>query len=161
MNCKKVKRLFPLFIGSEVSQAKIAAIEFHLEKCSKCRQEYNSSVLSHKKVKEWLAVDSQEWEDREWQEVVRKAQKKDFSRAPSLAPWPFKRAWAYALMAVFAVVLTFFMVRPSLIREEVSPEPEMLAQSQQEIISLTMVSKETGLKITWFFNKNFEFKEEK
>ena len=29
----------------------------------------------------------------------------------------------------------------------------------QDVLSMTIVSQETGLKIVWFFNKNFEWKE--
>jgi hypothetical protein len=60
-------------------------------------------------------------------------------------------------MAVCAVVLTLFVVRPSFIEEGTGSGEGMLAQ--QEVISMTMVSQETGLKIVWFFNKNFELKE--
>jgi hypothetical protein len=39
---------------------------------------------------------------------------------------------------------------------ELKQEPERVKQeSQQEIITMTLVSHETGLKIVWFFNKNF------
>jgi hypothetical protein len=29
-------------------------------------------------------------------------------------------------------------------------------ESKQEVVSMTIVSQETGLKIVWFLNKNFE-----
>lgn len=42
------------------------------------------------------------------------------------------------------------------LKEEIKKE-----ESEQTLISMTIVLKETGLKIVWFFNKNFEWKEEK
>jgi hypothetical protein len=41
-------------------------------------------------------------------------------------------------------------------------QPEYLAknaaQERQDVLSVTMVSQETGLQVVWFFNKNFEWK---
>jgi len=173
MNCKKVQPLLPLVIGSELSQSKILAIKSHLRKCSKCQQEYDSYILSLEKTKEWLAKDKRDWEDWEWLRAIQNALKKEPSGVSSLTPWPFKKSWAYALMAVLAIALTLFVVRPYFIREEIASESKMITESQrqpsvsffdksqQEIISMTIVSKETGLKIAWFLNKNFELKEKK
>jgi hypothetical protein len=36
---------------------------------------------------------------------------------------------------------------------------EVAGMKKQEVVSMTMVSKETGLKIVWFFNKNFNLEE--
>jgi hypothetical protein len=167
MNCSKVRRLLPLMSGSEISQSKILAIKAHLEACPECRAEYDSFILSLEKTKEWLAKERIGWEEREWQEAVQKATEERESRISSLAPWPFKKAWAYAVMAVFAFVLCLFVVRPSFIKHKAEPESRMIAElrqepervkeeSQQDVISMTLVSHETGLRIVWFFNKNFE-----
>jgi hypothetical protein len=166
MNCKKVRRLLPLMAGSEISQSKISGIKAHLEACPECRAEYDSFILSLEKTKEWLAEERIAWEEREWQKAVQKAIEQRESRVSSLAPWPFKKAWAYAVMAVFAFLLTLFLVRPSFIKQKIEPESRIMAElreepeqtkqeSQQDIISMTLVSHETGLRIVWFFNKNF------
>ncbi len=70
---------------------------------------------------------------------------------------------------MLAVALTLlFIIRPSIIQKKMglgsakfteeqaqlfrsSPE-----ESEQEVVTMTIVSKETGLKIVWFLNKNFE-----
>jgi hypothetical protein len=167
MNCSKVRRLLPLMAGSEISQSKISAIKAHLEACPECRAEYDSLILSLEKTKEWLAKERITWEEREWQRAVQKAIEQRESRASSLAPWPFKKAWAYAMMAFFAFLLCLFVVRPSFIKQKAEPESRMIAElgqepermkqeSQQDVITMTLVSHETGLRIVWFFNKNFE-----
>lgn len=157
MNCKKVRRLLPLMIGSEIPDSKIIGIKAHLEECPDCRREYDAYKLSIEKTKEWLAGDRKDLEDWEWQRMVRHAAEEKAPKISPLVPWPFKKAWAYALMAVFLVVLTLFVVMPSFIKELAGPEKKMMAK--QEVVSMTIVSKETGLKIVWFFNKNFELKE--
>jgi hypothetical protein len=154
-------------VGSEISQPKILAIKAHLRLCPECRGEYDSFIVSLEKTKEWLAKERIGWEEREWQEAVQKATEQGESRVSSLAPWPFKKAWAYAMMAVFAFLLCLFIVRPSLIKQKAEPESGMIAElrqepekmkqeSQQDIITMTLVSHETGLRIVWFFNKNFD-----
>ena len=163
MNCKKVQRLLPLMVGSEVPQSMIQSIKAHLKRCQGCQHEYNSFIQSFEKTKEWLAKDKIDWEETEWQQTVRNAIREKPHEASPFVPWPFRKAWAYALMAVFTVVLTFLIIRPSFIKEELGPGPGVLTEdkSKQEVISMTMVSKETGLKIVWFFNKNFELEEKK
>ncbi len=172
MNCKKVRRWLPLFIGSEISERKISAVKAHLERCPKCRQEYDSCVLSLGKVKEWLKEEKRDLENREWEEIIKKAVEKGTPRVSPLIPWPFKKAWAYALMAFLAVAITLFVVNSSFIQEkgrgveglkqaQAQLPANSLQESQQDVISVTLVSQETGLRIFWFLDKNFELKEEK
>lgn len=173
MNCKKIQRLLPVMVGSEIPGSKISAVKAHLEKCPECRHEYESYILSLEKTKEWLKKDRKDWEDREWQQIIQKAVRDKEPEVSALAPWPFKKAWAYALMAVFAIAFALLVIWPSFDKEEITLGTRMLAESQmelfrsfedkskQEIISMTMVSKETGLKIVWFFNKNFELEDKK
>lgn len=173
MKCKKVQRYLPLVVDSNISKSKISEVKAHMEKCPECRHEYNSYVLSLGKTKEWLAKEREDWEDREWQQIVKKAIVDKGPEVSPLVPWPFRKVWAYAMMAVFAIVFTFFVVRPSFYKEGRIPGTRMLAESQaklfesfkdkseQDIISMTMVSKDTGLKIVWFFNKNFDLEDKK
>ena len=172
MNCKKVKRLLSLIVGSEIPPSKTSAIKAHLEKCPECQHEYDSYILFLEKTKEWLARDRKDWEDREWQGAVQKAIKEGKHEVTPFVLWPVKKAWAYALMGVLAAALALlFVVRPSFIEKEKAPGSEVLTQtwaqlsgalleeSQQDAISMTIVSKETGLKIVWFFNRNFKLED--
>lgn len=173
MNCKKARRLLPLIIGSEIPQSRISAIKAHLEECPECRKKYDSYVKSLKKTKEWLEEDRKDWEEKEWQAVIRRAVKEEKPEVSPLIPWPFKKAWAYTLMAVFVLALTLLIIWPFFSTEEMGAGSKMLAESQtrlfesvgdkpeQDVISMTIVSKETGLKIVWFFNKNFELEEKR
>jgi hypothetical protein len=72
------------------------------------------------------------------------------------------------MMAVFAFLLSLFVVRPFFIKQKAEPGSRMIAElrqeperakkeeSQQDVITMTLVSHETGLRIVWFFNKNFD-----
>lgn len=162
MNCKKVRRLLPLLVGSELSPSRKSALESHLQGCPKCQSEYHAYVLSMKKTQEWLAAERKDWEDSEWKRAVRKAveEEKEPEGVSPFTPWPFKKVWAFALMALLAAGLTLVVLKPGLIKEK-GRGTRMLEESQQEIVTMTFVSQETGLKITWLFNKNFAIKEEK
>lgn len=170
MNCKKVQRLIPLMAGSEIPQSKILSLKAHLEECPKCRQEYDSYMLSLEKTKEWLAKDRIDWEERDWQQALQRAIRKD--KKPEirhLSAWLLKKAWAYSFIGMLVVAIAlFFIIRPSIMQKKMGLGSERFTQeqaqlfrsspeeSEQDVVSMTLVSKETGLKIVWFLNKNFE-----
>ncbi len=161
-------------VGSDISPSKISSIKAHLEKCPECQQEYDSYSLALEKTKEWLEEDKPEWVEKEWQQVVREAVKEKRFVISPLAPWPFKKAWAFTMMGVLAVALTLlFVIKPFSIGEGGAPDSELLSrtqaqlvrsafqESQQEVVKMTMVLPETGQKIIWFFDKNFELEVKK
>jgi len=169
VSCKKVQRLLPLVAGSEIPQSKILSLKAHLEECPKCRQEYDSYMLSLEKTKEWLAKDRKDWEESDWHQALQRAIKDKKPEVSPHIPWPFKKVWAYSLVGMLAVALTLlFIIRPSIIQKKMGLGSEKFTQEQaqlfrsspeeskQEVVSMTLVSKETGLKIVWFLNKNFE-----
>jgi len=155
--------------GSEIPESKILSLQAHLEKCPECRQEYESYKLSLEKTKEWLAKDRKDWEESDWKRALQRAIKDKEPEVSPLVPWPFKRAWAYSLIGVLAIALTLLLIiRPSIIQKKMGLGSEKFTQeqaqlfrsspdeSEQEVVSMTLVSEETGLKIVWFLNKNFE-----
>lgn len=175
MNCKKVKRQLPLFLGSELSDKRSSAIKSHLKECPQCHREYESYVFTMQKMKEWFDKESQEWKENEWQQVVREAvvRKKGLSGSTVFAPWPFKRRWAYALMLGAAFILSIIIIRPAFLKNKFGFKAPLISQNHlqserasefltsQETISMILVSGETGLKINWFFNKNFQWEDKK
>jgi len=168
MKCKKVHRLLPLMAGGDLRPSQISAVKAHLERCSECQREYDAYILSLETTKEWLEKDRKDWEESEWQRVVQNAVTQKKPEVSPLAPWPFRKVWAYALMGVLAVALTLLLVvNPfdigqgmmpdsgvaSRIQAQLSGSP--LEESQQQVVKMTMVLPETGQKIIWFFDKNF------
>lgn len=179
MNCQKLKRWLPLAVGRDLPSSRMKAVENHLIKCPRCRLDYEALKRAVKRTKEWLRADMVDWSEAEWKAVIRKALDAEKKRAarqsavPFLAPWPFRKGWAYAVMAGATLILSWFIWGPALnIREKgfraqgpSRPETTMILSAQQDvsqdIVSMTIISKETGLKINWFFNKNFEWEEKK
>lgn len=161
MKCQMIKRLLPLLAGSELPETQISSVRAHLEGCLQCQREYEKYTFLVDKTRKWLAEDLVEWEEQEWRETVQSVVNQGSRKRTSLVPWPFPRAWAYTLMAGVMLVLTILIVRPSFVKQiGLTPRyVNVVGAEKQEVISMTMVSKETGLKIVWFFNKNFNLEE--
>lgn len=174
MKCKRIRRWLPLMVGSDLSASKVEAVKSHLVKCPGCQQEYDAYVLSLEKTKEWLEKDRQDWEEREWKQVIQNAVKQKKPTVSPFAPWPFKKAWAYSLMGVLAAALVFlFVIKPFNIQEGIAPDSGIFARTQaqltggvsqespQEVVKMIMVLPESGEKIIWIFNKNFDLEVKK
>lgn len=172
MRCKKIQRLLPLLAGSELPGSQASTVESHLDRCPLCQEEYGKYVHLVRQTRKWLEEDRLEWEEGEWQKAVRNAFAGELPKRISMVPWPFPRAWAFALMAGALLLITTLVVRPPFVEKiglqpryvdvtkmDALEEPE--GEDQQEVVSMTMVSRETGLKIVWFFNKNFDLEEKK
>ncbi len=172
MRCRKIQRLLPLLAGSELPESQVSTVESHLNRCPLCQEEYEKYVLLVQETRKWLAEDRLEWEEGEWQKAVRKALTGELPKQTSMVPWPFPKAWAFALMAGALLLITTLVVRPPVV-EKIGLQPRYMdmakmdsleeseGEDQQEVVSMTMVSRETGLKIVWFFNKNFDLEETK
>lgn len=177
MNCKKARSLLPLLVGGDLSSKKTKALKKHLQSCPGCQQELRSYDLSLKRVKEWLKKDQVLWKEADWIKAMEKFKEqpeklKTFLSRP-FASWPFKAVWTYALIAAVTFVLIIFVAKSWLGKKNIEmaanqnlPSSEKVEKSLQpasfqDIISMRLVSKETGLKIIWVFNKNFELEEKK
>lgn len=170
MKCRKVQRLLPLLAGSELPESKIPSVRSHMEECSRCRKDYEKYALLVSQTRGWFAENRAEWQEQEWQRAVKAAIEQGAEKKTAMVPWPFPKAWAYALMAAVMLLITVLIVRPPVV-EKIGLVPGytdmarmekpggMEEVGRQEVVSMTMVSRETGLKIVWVFNKNFDLEE--
>ncbi len=161
MKCQKIRRLLPLLAGSELPESRIASVRAHLEGCSQCRKEHEKYTFLVGQTRKWLTEDKVQWEEQEWQEMVQSVVNRDSRKRTSLVPWPFGKAWAYALMAGVILLLAVLIIRPPLVKKTgiTAGFVDVEDLKKQEVVSMTMVSKETGLKVVWVFNKNFNLEE--
>ncbi|UCE42991.1 MAG: zf-HC2 domain-containing protein [Candidatus Aminicenantes bacterium] len=161
MKCQKIQRLIPLLAGSELPESQISSVKVHLEGCLQCQREYEKYTDLVNQTREWLAEDKVGWKEQEWRETIQSVVNQGSEKKTSLVPWPFPRAWAYALMAGAMLLLATLVIRPPFLKQiGLAPEyRDVTEMEKQEVVSMTMVSKETGLKIVWFFNKNFNLEE--
>jgi predicted anti-sigma-YlaC factor YlaD len=172
MKCHKIQRLLPLLAGSELPERDIPDVKSHLERCPRCQAEYEAFVRLVLETRKWLEEERLECEEKEWQKTVQAALREGSSRRKHLELWPFWKGWAFAFMAGVMLLVTTLVIRPPFVkhiglmpRYPDAAGMEVLSgsggQIEQEMVSMTMVSKETGLQIVWIFNKNFDLEEKK
>ena len=169
MKCGKAKRWLPLYIGNDLSLRRQDAVKEHLDSCSVCQDEHSRLLSAVGQSRRWLQQQELKWNETTWKQVVSRAvsQKNDSRKA--LLPWPFMPVTAYALMLFFAIALTVLVVRgPSgdpgtSVQAADFPGSSSFTQSEptsQDVVALTLVSRESGLKVQWFFNRNINLKED-
>ncbi len=157
MKCRKVARLIPLFAGSDLQAKTREKVQRHLQDCSRCQQEYIEYQSILQRTRGWLAQERKDWKETEWKKMVQSAVEKAEEKRSWLVPWPFKRGWAFVLMFVSAILFSFLVLHPSFVKDKIRRAPIVSAmEPPTQIVSMQLVSKETGLKINWFFHKDLK-----
>lgn len=154
MTCRKVRKVLPLMAGGDLAGRKAVKVEAHLAVCASCRRELEEYWGALGRVRAAARAEGAgEWSEAEWLALMarvaggRPGRK---SPAPGLRP-----RWALASGLAAVAVLAFLVVR--ITNTGFKPEGAPPAAGP-DVVSVTMVSQETGLKVVWFFNKNFDWK---
>ena len=162
MTCRRIRNKLALHAGGDLPPSKARSVERHLQTCEACRQEFVSYVQSLRQTQEWFDLAVPPWPEVSWRRAVSRAVTSGSRPEQAARSLSFRPAWAYAAMALMAASLTFLVVKP-LPESFTQPGPLTAAASaspSQEIVSLTLVSQESGLKVQWFLNRNFQLKED-
>lgn len=166
MTCKKMRQMIPLLIGEEIQGSARETLQSHLESCPACQREYRSMKDAAETMKKWLDDTPVEWEDSQWEQVIRNAAVQTGGPGrPSWIPRP-NRLWGWAAASAVLAVLGIgymLLVHPGGSTGPVSESSlaKIHKPAAQEVVSMTFVSKKTGIKINWFLNKNFHWEEKK
>jgi len=154
MTCAKVKKSLPLLAGNDLPAWKARRVLAHVDDCPLCRKELNEYRAALGRVKAAACEDQvEDWSDPEWKGLLaRITAEKTGRKSPATG---FRPRWAMAsgFAAVILLAVLTLVFRNSIFRPEgtaAAPGPE--------VMSVTMVSQETGLQVVWFLNKNFEWK---
>jgi len=122
------------------------------------------SVLA--RLRDAVREEERDWPDAEWRALVNKAASQRPEQRQGRPAQSPKLAWRYAALIVFFFGLAavfFWNVRPRPSGPAVSQKAVSAADEKsrpQDLISMTLVSQESGLRVHWYFNKNFDWKEE-
>lgn len=173
MTCSKAKKLMALYAGGDLSERRTRAVGAHLDSCPACRRELEGYRRALEQVKAAAGAEiAPDWSEGAWRAVMARVMGEATERRKELAG-RFKSVprarWAAAAGAAGALALAAVMLlqngsgfRPgSMATAPGAGEPRTGvpgSPSAQDVVSVNLVSQETGLQVVWFFNKNFEWK---
>ncbi len=174
MTCRKLRRWLPLYVGGELRPRRSLRLEAHLRRCAYCRRETESFRKDLEAVRNELSSPPYVWREPAWRRAVIQAAGSRSSRPVARRPVPRRIVWAYALLALLAAGLSFLVLAPlpeggagsdafsASFRDRAASGGRSPASAapDQHIVSMTLVSRETGLKVQWFLNRNFSLKED-
>ncbi|MGA2532199.1 MAG: zf-HC2 domain-containing protein [Candidatus Aminicenantales bacterium] len=157
MTCAKVKKSLPLLAGDDIPARRARRLLAHVDGCPLCRKELDEYRATLVRVKAAAREDRvEDWSDPEWKGLLARI---TAGKMEKRSPAPgFRPRWAMAsgLAAVILLAVLTLVFRNSIFRPDgTAPAPG------PEVVSVTMVSQETGLQVVWFLNKNFEWKGDK
>jgi anti-sigma factor RsiW len=166
MTCRKARRLLALFAGDDLAPRRARAVQAHLEACPDCRRELEALRAALAEAKAEAGREAvPEWGAGEWRALMaRVAGEARDGRSAERGPGgrlPRPRGAAAAALGALAglAALALLVLRPPSGPE--GTERADRAAGEQDVVSLTMVSHETGLQVVWFFDKNFDYKGER
>jgi len=171
MTCRKAKKLIPLYAGDDLRPRLLAAVRAHVDSCPSCWEdlaEYRESLSRLKAAAK--AENVPDWSEGEWRALMahaigtgREVREGGMGRRPAL----FRPRWAAASvlgaflgLIVLAVLFRGPMDGPERVATAGRTNQEAAVRNQ-DVVSMTMVSQETGLQVVWFLDKNFEWKGDK
>jgi len=167
MNCKRTAKYLALYVGDELSRRRSGRVSAHLKACSACRREAGGLAATLGAAKALArAEEVTDWSEREWNVLMRHIASARIERKKILAGVSWKPVLAGAMALLLIASGTFFVVlkkspTPGVVQIALRTPSQILTAPAQPPIrgddkSKTIVSKETDLKIIWFYNKNFQ-----
>jgi len=171
MTCRKVRQLLPLAVGDDLGPRRARAARAHLDACPACRrelEELRQALAEFKAEARREAVP--DWSAGEWKSLMARAaqgarrRREDEGVFGARKPWPrWAAASALGVLVGFAVLSLLFKGPESGPEGAVTADRagEPVAGGEQDHVSMTLVSQETGFQIVWFLDKNFDYKGER
>jgi hypothetical protein len=162
MTCRKAKKLMPLCSGDDLRPRLLAAVRTHVDSCPSCWKELTEYRESLSRLKAAAKAESApDWSEGEWRALMaqaigtgREVREGGKGRRPAL----LRPRWAAAsVLGAFLGLAVLTM----LFKDGNLPPRDTATAGEPSVVSLTLVSQETGLQVVWFLDKNFEWKGDK
>ncbi len=170
MKCRKIRKLVPLAAGNDLRPRQARAFRVHVEACPDCRAELEAFRRGLAGIRAAARQEgAAEWTEAEWTALMARVGAKakeesgDRSRGPVAALRPHW-AGAAAVGVLLGLVVMGALIKGSSLwrgaghRKGLPTTAEEQARPEQDKISVTMVSPESGLQVVWILDKNFEWK---
>jgi predicted anti-sigma-YlaC factor YlaD len=147
----------PLCAGDDLRPRLLAAVRAHVDTCPSCRKElaeYGESLSRLKAAAKAERVP--DWSAGEWQALATRFR----PERPAKRRLAFLARPRWAAASVLGAFLGLAVL--SLVFKDGNLGPRGTSPAgEPSVVSLTLISQETGLQIVWFLDKNFEWKGDK
>jgi anti-sigma factor RsiW len=169
MTCRKVRRFISLAAGDDLEPRRAAAFRAHLAACPACRAELEAFRADLAELKAAARAEGVAgWTEAEWKATMARMRAEANGTVPSPAREAgpaFAPRWA----AASAIGIVLGLVVMGVLFRGPSPRPDTKASAggsgpvaagsgEQDRLTMTLVSPETGLQIVWILDKNFDWK---
>ena len=168
MTCRRVRKLIPLAAGDDLRPRRAAAFRAHIDSCPGCREElerFRTALAGIKTAAMTAGV--AEWSEGEWDALMTRvaAEAKGTREAPGgSGALVVRPRWAAASVVgafLCLIVLSMLFRGPSSRQETmrvVGEKPVAAETGEQDRLTMTLVSPESGLQIVWIFDRNFDWR---
>jgi hypothetical protein len=171
MTCRKVLRLIPLAAGDvrddrvDLGPRRAAAFRAHTAACPACRAELEAFRAELAGIRDTARAEGVAgWTEAEWQTTMARVRAEANGTAGVVGP-----AYAPRWAAASAVGIVLGLVVMGVLFRGPSPRPDTATPAgesarlaagagEQDRLTMTLVSPETGLQIVWILDKNFDWK---
>jgi hypothetical protein len=154
MTCRKVRKALPLLAGGDLPAGKEQKLLAHVGGCALCREELEEYRSALGRVRAAARAEGAgDWSEADWKTFMARVTEAQ----PEKRRMPFGVRPRWALASGFAALLVLAVLAIRVADNGAGPGGAAPARGT-DVLSVTMVSRETGLKVVWFFNKNFDWK---
>jgi hypothetical protein len=168
MRCKRAKGYLALLAGGDLPSGRAEKVSQHIESCPDCRNDYREYQVVREQAGRWFVSNRITWQGNDWDRALSRAtsEERPLKRLRVL----FKPRWVLGAIGSVILLVGLLLLQPGYRSSQSKTVPvlsggvsdrggDLHVETTQEIISVTIISKESGLKINWFFNKNFKEEE--
>ena len=158
MRCARVRQFLPLHAGGDLPPRRAARVQVHLDGCADCRRDLESLRAARAAIRAAAAAEPLPgWSEAEWKALmVRATAARIEAPPPAIATRP---RWALAAGTAGVALLAVALLVTGVFKRAPAPEPELASSgAAQDVVSVTLVSPDTGLQVVWVFNRNFDLK---
>jgi anti-sigma factor RsiW len=161
MTCRKVRKLIPLAAGGDLRPRQARAVQAHLDACPGCRAEledFRAALDGFKAAAK--AENVTDWSEREWRALMARASAGGRASGEAARPAGGRILRPHWVTASVLGALLGLAVLSVLFRGP-SQRPELATATGtrgQDVLTMTMVSPDTGLQVVWILDKNFDWK---
>jgi hypothetical protein len=169
MTCRSVRKLIPLAAGDDLRPRLAAAFRAHVDSCPGCRKELEGFRAAMAEIKAAAKAEGvPEWSGGEWDALMARVAHEGKSGAGAATPGRdarvFRPRWAAASVvgAFLCLIVLGILFRGPSSRLETTraggEKPVAAEAGEQDKLTMTLVSPESGLQVVWIFDRNFDWK---